>query len=372
MALQQFRRGRFRRVAIVVVVILLAAACGAAGASFGGTTAGHARPAGAGHEVDGDNFAWDPCGYLSAEMYADLAERDKTGRPRIQIKPHNFDTCEASVDLPDSPRLLTVVVTKRQRGMGNDVERDDEYTVRAEGDWKVAEQRAPQRGECARVVYSADTSFSIQSHADRPANDRVDPCAAADRATRSLLTVLHTGVIGTLDFPPQSQGHVDLCSALTETDVTAVVEFPGGRSQRPGRRAAHECMWRSTAEDGRTAEVLFLTHLDVSPPRTLGAGYTRTTIAGRDTIMHRVTTAGTSCIAVLEGRTWPSWPGNQLFQLDYPAPKALVENATLLVRPADGNIDTACRAAEALAARAWPRVPGPRGAADGGGGGYTG
>ncbi|WP_280276297.1 hypothetical protein [Nocardia wallacei] len=357
MTLQQSRRGWLRRAALVTVAIVLAVAGGVAGASLGGTTAGRAQPVGAGHDIDGDNFDWDPCGYLSAEMYGDLAERDKTGRPRIQIKPHNFDTCEASIDLPDSPRLLTVVVTKLQRGTGNEFERDDEYTVRAEGDWKVAVQRAPQRGECARVVYSADTSFSIRSHADRPAGDRVDPCAAAERATRSLLTVLHTGVVGTLDFPPQSQGHGDLCGALTEADVTTAVEFPGGRSQRPGRRAAHECAWRSTAEDGRTAEVLLLTHLDVSPPRALGPAYTRTTIAGRDTLIHRVTTVGTSCVAVLEGWTWPSWPGNQLFQLDYPAPKALVENTTLLVRPANGNIDDACRAAEALAAKAWPRMP---------------
>ncbi|GAB2696113.1 hypothetical protein [Nocardia thraciensis] len=35
----------------------------------------------------------------------------------------------------------------------------------------------------------------------------------------------------------------------------------------------------------------------------------------------------------------------------------LVENASLLVETANGNQDDACRAAEALAAKAWPRLP---------------
>ncbi|MBF6170449.1 hypothetical protein [Nocardia blacklockiae] len=343
---------------IVLAVVLVLAACGAAGVYLigRGTTAGRAAPAGAGHESDGDNFAWDPCGYLTPEMYADLAERDKSGRPRLQIKPHDFDTCEVSVDLPDSPRLLTVVVSKSQRGTG-DLAHDDRYTVRDEGNWKVAEERTAKPGECARVVYAAESSFSIRSHAERPTGDRADPCPAADRATRALLTVLHTGTIGKLDFPPDSQGRVDLCAALTDADVTAAVEFPGRRADRPGHRAAHECGRRSAADDGRRAEVLFRTHLDVAPPRSSGPDDTRTTIAGRDTVIHRITTVRTACVAVLAGRTWPSWPGNQLFQLDYPAPKELVENASLLVETPTGNMEEACRAAEALAAKAWPRMP---------------
>lgn len=315
-----------------------------------------------------DSFAWDPCGYFSPEMYSDVADTDPaTGKPRVQINPNGFDDCEVHIALPGErySELLVSSHNNQTPPPSDTYANAERFSIVAEGDWSVVTQREPLQGSCLRAVYSARSLIWIQTSLSRDQQGLdIDVCELVERASNTLRSALRTATVPQLALPSGSLGRVDMCSVLTDTEVTNTVALPGW-TPPANRYRGHSCFWKatvSTAPADRPAALQIFSYdyamVSVIPrlgktPPTATTNDVTVDINGRPTILRL---EGGACTATVAGKTWQPWPGKQVYQARYPQPDSLVESVTLAVILPDGSTDDTCNAVRALAARAWPRL----------------
>ncbi|MFE3193926.1 hypothetical protein ACFXHA_33330 [Nocardia sp. NPDC059240] len=308
-----------------------------------------------------DTFGWDPCGYLTPELYADVADHDPaTGLPRVQIDPVDFDLCEVHIVVPGPTyHEISVASNKRQTPPTPGVyDNADRYSVAADGDWTVVTQKQENMGSCLRAVYSAQSAVTITSSQDTFEKALpVDVCDLTDRAEKALVAALHANSVPRLSFPADSLGRTDSCALLTDAEITANVALPGWNPPA-ARHPGHFCLWQAT-ESTAPANMPVISPfqskynlVSLMPGLNKPAASGRTvTIAGVPTVL----SGGTqSCTATVAGRTWQPWPGKQVYQARYPQPDTLVESLQLAVVLADTG--DACQAVQNLAEKAWPRL----------------
>ncbi|MGW4248015.1 hypothetical protein [Nocardia sp. NPDC004722] len=307
-----------------------------------------------------DTFGWDPCGYLTPDLYADVADHDPaTGLPRVQIDPVDFDLCEVHIVVP-GPTYHEILVdsNKRQTPPTPGVyDNADRYSVAADGDWTLVAQRQETMGSCMRAVYSAQSSVVITSSQDTFEKALpVDVCDLTDRAHKALLAALHAKSLPQLSFPADSLGRVDGCALLTDAEITANVALPGWNPPA-ARHRGHFCLWQATVPSTQTSALFpFQTKYNLV---SVMQGFSKPA-AGRIVMIAGLPTTLSggpqSCTASIAGRTWRPWVGKQIYQARSAQPDSLVEYLQLSVGFADAGTGDACQAVQTLAAQAWPRL----------------
>lgn len=316
-----------------------------------------------------DSFGWDPCGYLSPELYTDVAGTDPaTGRPRVQINANSFGTCEVHIALPGDPyqEILVSSVFHQTSTPAAIYDDHDRFDYTTHGEWTLAAQREPSHNTCNRAVFS-DRSWamiSVSRFADRRPIE-IGLCELVDRAATALLDVLRTRAMPRLSMPPESLGTLDTCALLSDVEVTGAVPLAGWAPPDDQHRA-HTCLRKSPIATPRadlpSAFTLGVendlvevrTSLEQRPLRSNDRNTFRT-VAGRDTAF-RLSGMGT-CEAVTEGRNSQPWPGHQVFDSRNQPPTTTIETITISVIFTQRTGQDACRAAQDLAALAWPRLP---------------
>lgn len=303
-------------------------------------------------------------------MYADVADVDQaTGKPRVQINPNSFDGCEVHIALPGE-RYQEVLVgltnyqTPPTPGTWSNAER---FSAAADGEWTVVTQARPNQGGCLRAVHSPRSWIWIHTSLfESQRNLNVDVCDLVNRAANALLSVLHSGSVPRMSFPAGSLGRLDMCTVLTDAEATAAVDLPGWTAPA-ARYPAHSCLWKVNVPTTQPALpyplgidynlVSLMTKVGNNPSIPLipsGKADVSVTIAGRPTVLHAE--APNSCSAMTYGKTWQPWTGHQVYQTRNPLPETTAESVSLSVSLANGTINDACRIAQALAEKAWPRL----------------
>ncbi|WP_157574176.1 hypothetical protein [Nocardia jejuensis] len=314
-----------------------------------------------------DSFTWDPCGYVSPELFDGVAERDSvSGQLRVQINATSFDDCEIHVVVPGSTYQEVLVLIRNHQAPPDPGTYDgnERFSVVAEGDWSIASLKQQQPGNCLRSVYSSRSWVWISAALfEYQRGSGIDVCALVDPPTNALLGAIRTASTPRLTFPADSLARVDVCKALTDAEVTANVELPGWNPpvERP---AAHSCTWKATVPVPPSSvppslvidynQVLIMSRLTTTAPTVTQSNEIEANIGGRRGIVRADSSLG--CSATVVGKTWQPWPGKQVYQARTPLPSTLVESVSVSVTLANGRKDEACQIVQALAAKAWPRI----------------
>lgn len=233
------------------------------------------------------------------------------------------------------------------------------FTVTKQGSLQVVSQiDKSNTDDCYGNVYENDTE-SVLVHAlpsSRNSGD-VDLCEATDTAVQAVVVLIRTNQIKHLSYPSSSLAKVNACAVLDPSTVAAAI---GGSEQvvadeYPGD---HVCSWGVGTDTDQDQPNVFLFEELFSVPdaSTDFPDETEQTIAGRDTFLYPNPSSSTDtslseCFADTAVKHWNSWPG-QTAGTD----SSRTEYAELDVM-VSGTTEDACKAAAALAAKAWPKLP---------------
>lgn len=322
-----------------------------------------------------DPATLDPCSTVTADAFAGPGIT-------VHIQPFDLATCSIATmaDRSNASGLIRVSL----RHVDTATLDRNKYTFGTSGPLHLAEPSRATTGSCTGFVYQDDGAgaaiTAMSTGLDRQTGEKrypsFDACAEFDKAVTAITAAVTRGTLTHLTYPADSIGSTDPCSLLTGDGIDNALQLNG---IRPGSgTAAHVCAWR-TGTTPEAAKVV-LTNTLVTPhewnflwnqDRSSGPlAQTRSVIAGHDT-RTQPTVQDRVCVLDTMAKTWQPWPGRQVFtdlssdaadENDWTtaAAPALIEQLELrVVLPATpaASPGRACRAAQALAALAWPHLP---------------
>ncbi|WP_326308140.1 hypothetical protein [Nocardia sp. CDC153] len=295
----------------------------------------------------------DPCGFVSPDTFSGIAvDVPGTARPEVDIEPDDFLSCKVVVDLPGDSRFVKLYIHIEAKGRDKDPPTMPTRTVTHDGDISIA--RSPRTaGSDYSTRVRANDAYSVQvwSSPHTSAADSADIDRAGERTVAAVVAQLRSGSLPALEFPPDSVGAMDLCSALTAPEVEAV----SGDSGITTAQQPHSCVWQSRPSGRRAGDDVTLeARLDTEGLDRLPAE----TIAGRITHTYPNDNDGFPwCRLTTTIKVWSPWPGHRSSLPYVSEPGPLYENVTLTAQVEHGGPDRACHIARELATRAWPHLP---------------
>nr|CEL21632.1 hypothetical protein [Kibdelosporangium sp. MJ126-NF4]CTQ92413.1 hypothetical protein [Kibdelosporangium sp. MJ126-NF4] len=265
----------------------------------------------------GDASTLDTCSLLNpaALVQFGIAER---------LDQEAYDYCRLRLTVVASAVDVRFGLLERLRGPleANEIE--------AVGPLRVFEE-TPSKDRCARYILFSDdvTLIASADTIDTPTTTVPELCSITEKATTTIAENLVARRVKHLTYPPSSLGTVDACKAVT-VSLAQVPALPAGEViTYPGR---HQCRWGLAMVPSLTLRFVLGAPSSAPEVRT-------ETIAGRQTGVYAVDIPGrTLCVAETKHGT-----GREIAQI--------------AVRLAPTTAETACAAAQAVAAEAWTKLP---------------
>ncbi|MFL6142240.1 MAG: hypothetical protein ACJ72N_10305 [Labedaea sp.] len=297
-----------------------------------GTSSPPPEQAGA-NDLLGDLTTLDPCSLTDPHEFA------RFGTAKLGV-PDSLDDCLVEIKNADSEGITLYV---------GSLDRTDALP-------DLAAKRITELGGGLKAVeYDADSGYcnnllvfpdGITLSVNASLFEGTEPmlCDMVKAGMDKAVAVLRAGSVKHREFAGNSLGAMDPCSVVPDEARAAV---PGLAQARPRTYPArHDCAW--TASDNSTRLRVMFT---AGPaPRPTGPGATESSIAGRSSVLSPTPDAGDHVFC-----------GAQTRHIEFRAAgrSGLVEIAAVFVRMRRGQVAAACRAATAVAASVWPRLPTP-------------
>lgn len=321
-----------RRGVALAVLVLALAGCGprVAGVPVAATSLPPPKPTA--ERVLGDLTTIDPCGFADPSVLksfgtAEFAVPESLDYCTISVRPRGG--AEVHIDIGELSHVQDEpdVVMKH---------------VKEFDDGRYIAERDSGPGFCTRALVFTDqimlTVDSVLYQGTPP-----ETCGMVAAAMDKVIETLAAGGVKHRTPAGDSLVKLDACKLVSDGTLATQPEFAA--AEKHDYPAHHQCYWEAGAS---TLQYTLRLTFGAGPPPAPTATNKASTIGGHTTVVTRDPHIGDSDFCGVD---------TGLIDFSYPGTAKAVETASVWAKTPVGRMADGCRAANAIAAEVWPRLP---------------